>query len=246
MADGDLPKTWDEMLAERWRGKIGQWVRAATLGTLAKVYGEQHMRDYTRKLIELKAMIYPSTFQLAQQVAAGEVDIGMGLYHSAQPVIASGAPLGLRFLDPTPMNTLYGAVVSKGGNPEGAQVLLAWLSTLEGAKAYEAAIGRGNPLIKGTETNERIGKVKLVEYSFAERGHHREGRRRADADADGGGEEALTLNRIVRHRFKSSSQHIRLSCPANAGRPVDHQSRQSNERSGPLPPLEYWITRFRG
>ena len=136
------------VLPERWRGKIGQWVRAATLGTLAKVYGEQHMRDYTRKLIELKAMIYPSTFQLAQQVAAGEVDIGMGLYHLAQPVIASGAPLGLRFLDPTPMNTLYGAVVSKGGNPEGVQVLLAWLSTLEGAKAYEAAIGRGNPLIK--------------------------------------------------------------------------------------------------
>ena len=84
------PATWDELIAERWRGKIGQWVRAATLGTLAKVYGEQHMRDYTRKLIELKAMIYPSTFQLAQQVAAGEVDIGMGLYHSAQPVIASG------------------------------------------------------------------------------------------------------------------------------------------------------------
>jgi iron(III) transport system substrate-binding protein len=168
VADGDLPKTWDEMLAERWRGKIGQWVRAATLGTLAKVYGEEHMRDYTRKLIELKSMIYPSTFQLAQQVAAGEVDIGMGLYHSAQPVIASGAPLGLRFLDPTPVNTLYGAVVTKGGNLEGAQVLLAWLSTLEGAKAYEAAIGRGNPLIKGTETNERLGTHKMVEYSFAE------------------------------------------------------------------------------
>src|SRR6478736_2797474 len=50
----------------------------------------------------------------------------------------------------------------------GVLVLLAWLSTLEGAKAYEAAIGRGNPLIKGTETNERIGKVKLVEFSFAD------------------------------------------------------------------------------
>jgi iron(III) transport system substrate-binding protein len=166
VADGDLPKTWDEMLNERWQGKIGQWVRAATLGTLAKVYGEQHMRDYTRKLIELRPMIYASTFQLAQQVAAGEVDIGMGLYHSAQPVIAAGAPLGLRFLDPTPMNTLYGAVVAKGGNPEGAQVLLAWLSTLEGARAYEGAIGRGNPLIKGTETAERVGSHKLVEFSF--------------------------------------------------------------------------------
>jgi iron(III) transport system substrate-binding protein len=166
VTDADLPNSWDGMLAERWRGKIGQWVRAATLGTLAKAYGEQHMRNYTRRLIELKAMIYPSTFQLAQQVAAGEVDIGMGLYHSAQPVIAAGAPLGLRFLDPTPMNTLYGAVVAKGGNPEGAQVLLAWLSTLEGAKAYEGAVGRGNPLIKGTETAERVGTHKLVEYSF--------------------------------------------------------------------------------
>ena len=39
VADGDLPKTWDGLVAERWRGKIGQWVRAATLGTLAKAYG---------------------------------------------------------------------------------------------------------------------------------------------------------------------------------------------------------------
>jgi iron(III) transport system substrate-binding protein len=166
VADADLPRTWEDLLAERWRGKIGQWVRAATLGTLAKDYGEQHMRDYVRKLIELQPMIYASTFQLAQQVAAGEADIGMGLYHSAQPVIAAGAPLGLRFLDPTPMNTLYGAAVAKGGNPEGAQVLLAWLSTPEGAAAYEGAIGRGNPLIKGTETAQRVSGRKLVEFGF--------------------------------------------------------------------------------
>ncbi|MCC6779866.1 MAG: extracellular solute-binding protein [Hyphomicrobiales bacterium] len=170
VAEADLPKTWDDFLAERWRGKVGQWVRAPTLGTLAKVYGEQHMRDYVRRLIDLKAMIYPSTYQLAQQVAAGEVDIGMGLYHSAQPVIAAGAPLGMRFLDPTPVNTLYSAVVGKGGNPEGAQVLLAWLATLEGAKAYEAAIGRGNPLVKGTDTAERVGNRQLVEFGFADAG----------------------------------------------------------------------------
>jgi iron(III) transport system substrate-binding protein len=168
VAESDLPTSWDGLLDQRWRGKIGQWVRAATLATLAKAYGEQHLRDYTRRLIELDARIYASTFQLAQQVAAGESDIGMGLYHSAQPVIAAGAPLGLRFLDPTPMNTLYGAVVAKGGNPEGAQVLLAWLSTLEGAQAYESAIGRGNPLVKGTDTAERAGAHKLVEYPFAD------------------------------------------------------------------------------
>ena len=168
VAETDLPTSWDALLDQRWRGRIGQWVRAATLATLARAYGEQHLRDYTRTLIELDSRIYASTFQLAQQVAAGESDIGMGLYHSAQPVIAAGAPLGLRFLDPTPMNTLYGAVVAKGGNPEGAQVLLAWLSTLEGAQAYESTVGRGNALVKGTETAERVGAHKLVDYPFAE------------------------------------------------------------------------------
>ena len=164
----DLPKTWDGFLDARWQGRIGEWVRAPTLATLAKAYGEKHMIDYVRKLVELKPMIYPSTFQLAQQVGAGEVDIGMGLYHSAQPVIKRGAPLAITFLDPTPVNSLYGAVVAKGGNPEGAQVLLAWLASEEGAKAYEAAVGRGNPLVKGTETAQRVGSTKLVEFDFDE------------------------------------------------------------------------------
>jgi iron(III) transport system substrate-binding protein len=166
--ESELPKSWDAFLEARWNGRIGEWVRAPTLATLAKAYGEKHMVDYVQKLIELKPMIYPSTFQLAQQVGAGEVDIGMGLYHSAQPVIDSGAPLAVTFLDPTPVNSLYGAVITSGGNPEGAQVLLAWLASEQGAKAYEAAVGRGNPLVKGTETAKRIGSAKLVEFGFDE------------------------------------------------------------------------------
>jgi ABC-type Fe3+ transport system substrate-binding protein len=168
LKESDLPKTWDAFLEPKWNGKIGEWVRAPTLATLAKAFGEKHMVEYTQKLIALKPMIYPSTFQLAQQVAAGEVDIGMGLYHSAQPPIRKGAPLGVTFIDPTPVNSLYGAVITKGGNPEGAQVLLAWLTTPEGAKAYEDAVGRGNPLVKGTETASRVGSVKLVEFGFDE------------------------------------------------------------------------------
>ena len=168
VADNQVPNTWEDFLAERWKGKIGVWVRAPTLAALAKSSGEQHMRDYTRKLVALNAMIYSSTYQLAQQIAAGEVDVGIGLYHSAQPVLAAGAPVGLRFLDPTPVNSLYGAVISKGGNPEGAQVLLAWLVSLEGAQAYEAAVGRGNPLVKGTQAAEIVGSRKLAEWSFDE------------------------------------------------------------------------------
>ncbi|HKU84763.1 MAG TPA: extracellular solute-binding protein [Casimicrobiaceae bacterium] len=166
--EDELPKTWDDFLADKWKGRVGEWVRAPMLAPLAKSWGEQRLREYVTKLVEMKPMVYPSTFQLAQQVAAGEVDIGMGLYHTVQPLLKSGAPIGYRFLDPTPLAMLYGAVVSKGANPEGAQVLLAWLATPEGAKAYEDATGRGNPLIKETETAQRVGSHKLVEFTFDE------------------------------------------------------------------------------
>ena len=110
----------------------------------------------------------------------------------SQKVLASGEPLAKLLQDATNLNfkvsvpTSYTTVIEAMGanqvdvgwlapfayvlahDKNGAQVLLAWLSTLEGAKAYEAAIGRGNPLIKGTETNERLGTHKMVEYSFAE------------------------------------------------------------------------------
>ena len=168
VSEADLPKDWNGFLDSKWKGRLGVWVRTPTLATLAKDYGEQRMSEYVKSLLELKPMIYPSTFQLAQQVAAGEIDIGMGLYHSTVPVVKSGAPLGVRFLDPTPLTVLYGAVISKGGNPDGAQVLLAWLTTPEGALAYEEAVGRGNPFIKETDTAKEIGQRRRVEYAFDE------------------------------------------------------------------------------
>lgn len=166
--ESEVPDTWDDLVADKWKGRSAAWVRAATLAPLAKVYGEPHMRDWVKKLVESKPLTYASTFQLAQQVAAGEADIAMGLYHTTLPVAKSGAPIGIKFLDPTPFSMLYGAVINKGGNPEGAQVLLQWLTTPEGAKAYEDATGRGNPLVKETETAQRVGSRKMVDYTFDE------------------------------------------------------------------------------
>ena len=225
VADGDLPKTWDEMLAERWRGKIGQWVRAATLGTLAKVYGEQHMRDYVRKLIDLKAMIYPSTFQLAQQVAAGEVDIGMGLLSLG----AAGDRLG-RAARPALSRSDAGqhALRRRGhqgrqcGGRAGPARLALDARRRQGVRGRDRArqsIDQGN-------RDGRAARHPQAGGVFVRGGrHHRKTRRRADADADGGGEEALTSvghPSLLSFAWRSGAHSARLarSAPSPIGRGV--------------------------
>lgn len=164
----DVPDTWDGLLDPRWKGRIGTWRRGAMYADLGKQFGAERMREYVKKLVALNPMVYPSTYTVAQQIAAGEIDIAMGLYHTSQPALARNAPIGIKIVSPIPLNTLFGAVVNKGGNQEGAKVLLAWLSTPEGAIAYEKATHRGNPRVPGTEAAKLTAGKSLSEYPIGE------------------------------------------------------------------------------
>jgi iron(III) transport system substrate-binding protein len=151
--EADAPKTWDDLLNPKWDGKIGIWVRGEGQGALAATWGVDKVVDYVRKMNKLHPVLLPSTFPLAQQVAAGEILVGFGLYHSAQPPIRRGAPIKAIVPDPASINTLYSLVPAKSKNPSGGELLAIWLATPEGAKVYEDATDRGNPFIPGTRTN---------------------------------------------------------------------------------------------
>ena len=91
--EADAPKTWDDLLNPRWDGKIGMWVRGEGQSDLAAIWGIDKVVDYVRKMNQLHPVLLPSTFPLAQQVAAGEILVGLGLNHSAQVPLRRGAPL---------------------------------------------------------------------------------------------------------------------------------------------------------
>jgi ABC-type Fe3+ transport system substrate-binding protein len=162
--DGDVPKTWDEVLDPKWTGRIGTWVRASAFAQLASVWGADKAEAALKELIALKPFLFKSTFPMAQQVAAGEVDIALGFYHTAQPPIKAGAPLKLHALDPVPMHTIYTGITRTARNLAGAKLLVAWLSTPEGAKAYEGATSRGNHLLEGTKAAALLKGKKAAEW----------------------------------------------------------------------------------
>ncbi len=168
--DSEAPKSWEEVLDPKWTGRMGSWVRASAFAELASAWGAEKAEAALKRFIELKPFLFKSTFPLAQQVAAGEVDVAIGFYHTAQPPIRAGAPLKFRALDPTPMHTIYTSISKTSRNPDGAKLLLAWLSSPEGAKAYEDATSRGTHLLEGTKAAALIKGKNATEFPIEESG----------------------------------------------------------------------------
>jgi iron(III) transport system substrate-binding protein len=160
----DAPKTWEDLLDPKWDGKIGIWVRGEGQGSLAAAWGEEKVADYIRKMNAHHPVLERSTFPLAQQVAAGEILVGFGLYHSAQPPLRRGAPIKIVVPDPAPISTLYSFIPAKAKNPAGGELLALWLATPEGAKAYEDATSRGNPLVETTKTYALLKGRTVAEF----------------------------------------------------------------------------------
>lgn len=168
VSDDERPKTWDDFLDPKWQGRVGTWVRSLGFASLAKAKGVDETRELLRQFAAQSPMLYRSTFPLAQQVAAGEIDIAFGLYHTAQPPIQAGAPIQVAGIDPNPVTTIWSSVVNAGGNPEGAKVFLSWLVSPEGAKAYEDATNRGSARVAGTATQALVDGMELSEWTAEE------------------------------------------------------------------------------
>ncbi len=164
VSDADAPKGWDDLLNPKWAGKVGLWIRAEPQLSLAAIWGEQKTTDFINAINKQKPFVFKSTFPLAQQVGAGEIPVGIGLYHAAMVPIRRGAPIRFSFPDPVPTTTLHSAIISAGKNREGGLLLALWLATPEGAKVYEDATGRGHAGVQGTEVQKLLAGRTLTEF----------------------------------------------------------------------------------
>src|SRR5690625_42886 len=164
--EDEVAADWDDLLDEKWKDRIGHWVRAASFSQLASLWGEDVAEEKLHEFTKLNPYLFKSTFPLAQGVASGEVDLAIGFYHSLQPVLNAGAPIDFNLLDPTPMHTISSSITKSSVNPDAAKLFVTWLTTEKGAKAYEEATGRGNPVVPGTQTYQMLSEVDVAEWPF--------------------------------------------------------------------------------
>jgi iron(III) transport system substrate-binding protein len=167
VSDAEAPRTWEALADPKWKKRSGTWAKANVFTNLLPTWGEEKTRSYVRKYAALQPRLFSSTYTLAQAVGSGEIDIALGIYHTAQPTIEKGAPVKWVYLDPTPIAPLYALILKYGKNPNTAKLLLKWLGSKSGALAYEEASQRGNHLVPETKTAQLL-KGKALAHITAQ------------------------------------------------------------------------------
>ncbi len=142
----DLPKSWEDLLDPKWKGKIVVDTRPKTFLQLMPVWGETRVYEYLKKLVANKPIFRRGQTESIELMAAGEFPMIAGTYRQSLYLVRDkGAPVDFLLLDPVPI-TLEEEAVAKGApHPNAAKLLLGWLAK-EGQKSYDDATYRGIPL----------------------------------------------------------------------------------------------------
>jgi ABC-type Fe3+ transport system substrate-binding protein len=143
----DAPKTYDDLLDPKWKGKMAWTVGTASaaplfITNLRVAWGEEKAIDYLKKLAHQNVINYGSgtARSLVDRVMAGEYAIALQIY-AHHPLISAqkGAPVAARMLAPT-VSTSGTIVIPKGSkNMHAALLLVDFILSKEGQKTLAGA-----------------------------------------------------------------------------------------------------------
>jgi iron(III) transport system substrate-binding protein len=126
------PKSYDDLLDPRWRGKLAWRIGTASgtplfITTIRLARGEQEAAEFFRRLSAQKVVNFGSgsARTLVDRVIAGEFPIALNIF-AHHPLIsrAKGAPVDSKLMDPVP-STAGTMVIPKGVRHPYAALLLA-------------------------------------------------------------------------------------------------------------------------
>ena len=140
VAAGDIPKTYDDLLDPRFRGRMS-WHAGSASGAdlfvtnLRAAWGDAKTHDYLRRLADQKvaSLSGASARGLVDRVIAGEMLLALNIF-AHHPLIsqAKGAPVNTVLLDPV-ASTVGTMILPKGlRHPHAAMLLVDFILSREG------------------------------------------------------------------------------------------------------------------
>lgn len=132
------PKTYADLLAPEWKGKMAMSGSTATsgnwVGTLVVLHGEA----FVRKLAAQDIRVYKITGRaLANLMTSGEVALSPTIYNShVEASVAKSAPLAWRALGPVPVTDSGVALGRRAPHPHAAMLLVDFLLSKEAQEMY--------------------------------------------------------------------------------------------------------------
>ncbi len=99
----DVPGSYQDLTDSKWTGRIG--LEASDVdwfGAMVKHMGEQKGLAYFRRIAALKPELRTGHTLIAELVASGEIPLALAIYnHNIERLVAKGAPVQWKALDPT-------------------------------------------------------------------------------------------------------------------------------------------------
>jgi iron(III) transport system substrate-binding protein len=168
ISEAEAPKTWDDLLDPKWKGKIVIEDRmkgyiyltdiAAYNGRYPGLWDEERIYDYLVKLRSQDPLIVHGNTTVGNAVASGERPIAGEInMASGGRLVKAGAPVAIAQITPHPVEQWLIAASAEGPNPSGGLLLLRWILGEEGiAKRVE--------FYPSTSVDPATGDVVAIEY----------------------------------------------------------------------------------
>jgi iron(III) transport system substrate-binding protein len=160
----DVPKSWDDLLNPKWKGKMGVSSATHHMARLAAgPWGEEKTTNFVKALTK-QDLILGRLGEIYNRLLLGEIVIAVSLSdselksdrHKSAPVVLAESVSPL-------IAPAYDAGVPKNAaHPKVAHLLAAYLTTPEAQKIWEKYAGQTSALIPGTTAYKYVQKKEVV------------------------------------------------------------------------------------
>jgi iron(III) transport system substrate-binding protein len=163
----DAPKSYEDFLNPKWRGKFAITVKVSNYVSLAQPegWGKEKVKAYITRLAANKPQITKGRTQMVALLAAGEFPLATSnvALHSVKRLQEKGAPIEWVRAGPLVFAGAAATMSARAPNPNAAYLWLDWLLSAEGSKASEEIESKGNPFPgSGSQQSEAIKGLPFV------------------------------------------------------------------------------------
>ena len=166
VAAKDVPKSWDDLLDPKWKGKMGVSTATHHFGRLATYWGEEKTTQFVKALTK-QELVLGRLGEIYNRLLLGEISIAASLSDSELKAEANKkAPVVFaEGVSPLIAPGYHAGVLKNAPHPKTAHLFAAYLTTPEAQKLWEKYAGQTSALIPGTPANKYVQGKKVVYLS---------------------------------------------------------------------------------
>jgi iron(III) transport system substrate-binding protein len=167
VAAKDVPKSWDDLLNPKWKGKIGVSSATHHMARLAAgPWGEEKATNFVKALTK-QDLILGRLGEIYSRLLLGEIVVAVSLSDSEiKSEKNKNAPVVFaESVSPLIAPAYHAGVPKNAAHPKVAHLMAAYLTTPEAQKIWEKYAGQSSAFIPGTAAYKYVQKKQVVYMS---------------------------------------------------------------------------------